>query len=309
MEASITFKKVGQLVNGKTVLAGLSFGIERNSTVAIIGDNDDSGITEFLRIIAGLVTPKYGSLFINGLDSDKRKNDIRKFIGYVPFQNDMDPWLTAGQNIQFVNGLYKKDLKSINKNYDRFVEQLELQDKITCAVNELSPGILRKITLLRELLRDPEILILDHPTAFMNANDRFLTWELLKSLSGKKTIIYSSSSLNTIESFHDRILVFHNGGINLDDNVENMLNNWIGRYQYSIKFEKLPSVVMQTVENITGVMHIKRESDTLIFNCKDRSVFLDVLSKMIGVTIIDIKFKSFHLKDLLAARFSEEGIV
>ena len=121
MEASITFKKVGQLVNGKTVLAGLSFGIERDSTVAIIGDNDDSGITEFLRIIAGLVTPKYGSLYVNGLDTEKRKYDIRKFIGYVPFQNDMDPWLTAEQNIQFVNGLYKTEIKSIDYNYDYYI--------------------------------------------------------------------------------------------------------------------------------------------------------------------------------------------
>ena len=107
MEASITFKKVGQLFNGKTVLAGLSFGIERNSTVAIIGDNDDSGISEFLRIIAGLTSPNYGSLYINGLDSIKRQIDIRKFIGYVPFENDMDPWLTAEQNIQFINRFYK----------------------------------------------------------------------------------------------------------------------------------------------------------------------------------------------------------
>jgi len=309
MEASITFKKVGQLVNGRTVLAGLSFGIERNSTVAIIGDNDDSGITEFLRIIAGLVTPKYGSLFVHGLDTKKRKYDIRKFIGYVPFQNDMDPWLTAEQNIQFVNGLYKGELDSVEKHFDNYVEQLELRDKLDTTVNKLSPGVLRKITLLRELLRDPEILILDHPTAFMNANDRFLTWELLKSFEGKKTIIYSSSSLNVIENFHDRILVFHNGSINLDDNIDNMLNKWMGRYQYSIKFEKLTKMVLDTVENIPGVMHAKQESDTLIFNCKDRSIFLDVLSKMIGVTIIDIKFKSFHLKDLLAARFSEEGII
>lgn len=309
MEASITFKKVGQLVNGKTVLAGLSFGIERNSTVAIIGDNDDSGISEFLRIIAGLVTPQYGSLFINGLDSNKRFFDIRKYIGYIPFQNDMDPWLTAEQNIKFINGLYRNEIESVNSNYKKYLKALELQDNLHIPVNKLSPGILRKFTIFRELLRDPEILILDHPTAFMNANDRFLTWELIKSLRGKKTIIYSSSSLNTIETFHDRILVFHNGGINLDNNLEDMLNNWIGRYQYLIKFEKLTANVIQTINEMPGVMSLKHKSDTLIFNCKNRNIFLEVMSKLSGVVIVDIQFKEFHLKDLLAARFSEEGIV
>ncbi len=309
MEASITFKKVGQLVNGKTVLAGLSFGIERNSTVAIIGDNEDSGITEFLRIIAGLVPPQYGSLFINGLDSIKRNLDIRKYLGYVPFQNDMDPWLTAEQNIKFINGLYRNEIESTDSNYAEYVDALDVKEKIKKPVNQLSPGVLRKLTLLRELLRNPEILVIDHPTAFMNAKDKVLTLELLKSLKGKKTIIYSSSSLNTIENFHDRILVFHNGGINLDDKVENMLNNWIGKYQYSIKFEKLMATVVREVEQIPDVLSLQKENNTLIFNCEKRSVFLEVLSKLAGVTIIDIKFKKFNLKDLLAARFSEERIV
>lgn len=309
MEASITFKKVGQLINGKTVLAGLTFGIERNSTVAIIGDNDDSGITEFLRIIAGLTSPNYGSLYINGLDSIKRQSDILKIIGYVPFQNDMDPWLTAEQNIKFINNLYNLEKKSSSSNLKYYVNALDLQDKLHVAVNKLSPGVLRKLTLLRELVREPDILVLDHPTAFMNANDRLLTWQLLKSLKGKITIIYSSSSLNVIEDFHDRILVFHNGGIHLDDNLENMLNNWIGKYQYAIEFEKLLTPLFREIEKIPGVILPKKENNTLYFNANDQNVLINVMYRLNSVSIIDFSSKEFHLRDLLAARFSEEGVV
>lgn len=309
MEASITFKKVGQLVNGKTLLAGLSFGIERNSTVAIIGDNDNSGITEFLKIIAGLSNPEYGSMYINGLDSIKRQSDIRKFIGYVPFQNDMDPWLTAEQNIQFINNFYCLDASVSKRKFKYFVDALELNEKLSVVVNKLSPGVLRKLTLLRELARDPEILVMDHPTAFMNANDRFLTWNLIKSLKGELTIIYSSSSLNTIEDFHDRILLFHNGGIHLDDNIDNMLNNWIGRYQFSIKFEKLTKILFNTISKTPGVILPKYDKSTITFNAKNRNTFLEVLSGLTGVAIIDIDSKRFHLSDLLSARFSDAGVV
>ncbi|MFC1565680.1 ATP-binding cassette domain-containing protein, partial [Candidatus Neomarinimicrobiota bacterium] len=138
MEASITFKKVGQLVDGKTVLAGLSFGIERNSTVAIIGDNDDSGLTEFLRIIAGLSVPNYGSLYIHGLDSIKRQAEIRNLIGYVPFENDMDPWLTAEQNINFINSFYNVDNKILIEKYNYYTDALELREKLNTTVNRLS---------------------------------------------------------------------------------------------------------------------------------------------------------------------------
>lgn len=309
MEASITFKKVGQLIDGRTVLAGLSFGIERNSTVAIIGDNDDSGLTEFLCIIAGLNDPNYGSLYIHGLDSIKRRSEIRKLIGYVPFENDMDPWLTAEQNINFINNFYRVDRKKLIEKYKYYVNALELQEKVNIDVNRLSPGALRKLTLLRELSRDPKILVLDHPTAFMNAKDRSLTWNLLRSLHNKLTMIYSSSSLNIIENFHDRILVFHNGKIDMDNNLDNMLKNWMGRYQFTIQFEKFLTPLFSKIERVKDIISPVKKENTLIFNANDRSVLLRVMTLLVGVTITDINIKRFHLRDLLAARYIREGIV
>lgn len=309
MEASITFKKVGQLIDGRTVLAGLSFGIERNSTVAIIGDNDDSGLTEFLRIIAGLSDPNYGSLYIHGLDNIKRRLEIRKLIGYVPFENDMDPWLTAEQNINFINNFYRVDRKKLIEKYKYYVNALELKEKVNINVNRLSPGALKKLTLLRELSRDPKILVLDHPTAFMNAKDRSLTWDLLQSLHNKLTMIYSSSSLNIIENFHDRILVFHNGKIDLDNNLDNMLKNWMGHYQFTIQFEKFLTPLFSKIERVKDIISPVKKEQTLIFNANSRSVLLRVMILLVGVTITDINIKRFHLRDLLAARYIREGIV
>lgn len=309
MEASITFKKVGQLKDGRTVLAGLSFGIERNSTVAIIGDNDDSALTEFLRIIAGLCNPNYGSLYIHGLDSIKRRSEIRNLIGYVPFENDMDPWLTAEQNINFINNFYRVDRNKLIEKYKYYVNALELKEKVNIDVNRLSPGALRKLTLLRELSRDPKILVLDHPTAFMNAKDRSLTWNLLRSLNNKLTMIYSSSSLNIIENFHDRILVFHNGKIDLDNNLDNMLKNWMGHYQFTIQFEKILTPLFNKIERVKDIISPIKKENTLIFNANNRSVLLRVMTLLSGVTITDINIKRFHLRDLLAARYIREGIV
>jgi ABC-type multidrug transport system ATPase subunit len=309
MEASITFKKVGQLIDGKTVLAGLSFGIERNSTVAIIGDNDDSGLTEFFRIIAGLSVPNYGSLYIHGLDSIKRQAEIRNLIGYVPFENDMDPWLTAEQNINFINSFYNVDNNILIEKYNYYTDALELREKLNTTVNRLSPGALKKLTLLRELSRDPKILVLDHPTAFMNAKDSSLTWKLLQSLQNELTLIYSSSSLSRIEKFHDRILVFHDGKIDLDDNLANMLKNWMGYYQFTIQFDKFLTPLFNKIESVNDIISPTKKENTLIFNANNRSVLLRVMTLLTGVSITDINMKRFHLRDLLAARYVREGIV
>ena len=71
MEASITLKKVGKLVGQKTILAGLTFGIEKGSLVAIVGVND-SGKSTLLKLFSGFENPDYGQVFIQGLDMNKK---------------------------------------------------------------------------------------------------------------------------------------------------------------------------------------------------------------------------------------------
>ena len=72
MEASITLKKVGKLVEDKTILAGLTFGVERGSLVAIIGENN-AGKSTLLKLLAGIENPDYGNVFIHGVDLVKRR--------------------------------------------------------------------------------------------------------------------------------------------------------------------------------------------------------------------------------------------
>jgi ABC-type multidrug transport system ATPase subunit len=180
---------------------------------------------------------------------------------------------------------------------------------VNIEVNRLSPGVLKKLSLLRELSRDPKILVLDHPTAFMNAKDSSLTWNLLYSLQNKMTMIYSSSLLTKIEKFHDRILVFHNGKIDLDDNFGNMLKNWMGYYQFTIQFEKFLTPLFHKIESVNDIISPTKKENTLTFCANNRSVLLRVMSLLTGVTITDVNIKRFHLRDLLAARYVREGIV
>ena len=76
MEASITLKKVGKLIENKTILAGLTFGVERGSLVAIVGVND-SGKSILLKLLSGYENPDYGQVFVHGLDIEKRRNELK----------------------------------------------------------------------------------------------------------------------------------------------------------------------------------------------------------------------------------------
>ena len=115
MEASITLKKVGKKIDDKTIVAGLTFGIERGSLVAVIGAND-TGKSTLLKLLSGIEKPDYGSIFVHGLDMQKRKRKTRKLVGFVPHETDLDPWLTIEQNIRFSSFLYNVNSRDYKKD-------------------------------------------------------------------------------------------------------------------------------------------------------------------------------------------------
>ena len=188
MEASITLKKVGKLIGDKTILAGLSFGIERGSLVAIVGLND-SGKSILLKLLSGYENPNYGQVFIQGLDMNKRRNETRKLLGYVSFENDLDPWLTLKQNIEFNARLYSVQKSDYEQRLKKYSEALNLNAYLNQFAYRVSGGIQKKAMLARALIHNPDILIMDEPTGYMDAESIRLTWDLIKELKEKKSMI------------------------------------------------------------------------------------------------------------------------
>ena len=136
MEASITLKKVGKKIDDKTIVAGLTFGVERGSLVAIIGAND-TGKTTLLKLLSGTEKPDYGSIFVHGLDMQKRKKRTRKLVGFVPHETDLDPWLTIEQNIKFSSLLYNVNSKDYNKRLKSFSNTLAIDEFLGVDKNKI----------------------------------------------------------------------------------------------------------------------------------------------------------------------------
>ena len=112
MEASVALKKVGKLAGEKTVLADLTFGIEKGSMTAIIGPND-AGKSTLMNVMGGIEIPNFGSVYIDGLDLTKRRAEIRKEIGFIPMQADLESGMTLEENIHFIASLYSLDKDTI----------------------------------------------------------------------------------------------------------------------------------------------------------------------------------------------------
>ncbi|MBI89110.1 MAG: hypothetical protein CMG60_03400 [Candidatus Marinimicrobia bacterium] len=307
MEASITLKKVGKLIGDKTILAGLSFGIERGSLVSVVGLND-SGKSILLKLLAGFENPNYGQVFIQGLDMSKRRNETRKLIGYVSFENDLDPWLTIRQNINFNASLFSIDKKKIKERMQEYCSSLNLLSYLDQYSYKVSGGIQKKAMLVRALIHDPEILVIDEPTGYMDAESIRLTWELLKELKGKKSIIYVSNSIGEIEQAHDRILVFHEGRIIMDGHLDKLLESTIEYHQFQIEFESLTDDLYKSLKKIPTIVSPNRLDNIFHFYGRKRTVFFDVIKVASQNIMIDLDVQKLGLRDLLDSEFAGRGL-
>jgi len=307
MEASITLKKVGKLIENKTILAGLTFGVERGSLVAIVGVND-SGKSTLLKLLSGYENPDYGQVFVHGLDIEKRRNETRKLIGYVPYENDLDPWLTIEQNIRFNANLYSIPDKICNERIKKYSQALQLEPYLNEFSLKVSGGIQKKAMLVRSLIHDPEILILDEPTGYMDAESIRLTWDLLKKIKGGKSVIYVSNSLTEIENAHDRILVFHEGRILMDGHLDKLLKSTMDYHQFQIEFNSLDDKLYKQLKNIPTVVSPNRLDNIFHFYARTRTVFFDVIKVASEHMMVDLNVKKLGLRDLLDSEFAGKGL-
>jgi len=307
MEASITLKKVGKLIDDKTIVAGLTFGIERGSLVAIIGAND-TGKTILLRLLSGYEKPDYGNIFIHGLDMQKRKNKTRQLIGFVPHETDLDPWLTIEQNIRFSSLLYNVNDVDYKNRLGLYINKLAIAEFMDDLASKVSYGIQKRAMLVRALMHNPEILILDEPTGFMDAPSVRLTWDLLKKIKGDKSIIYVSNALPEVEQAHDRILVFKNGKIIMDGNMDKLLESTLDYHQFQIEFDNLSDDLYRKLSNVTTVVSPSRIENIFHFYGRERGVFFDIVKAASESLMLDLNVKKLGLRDLMDSEFAGGGL-
>ncbi|WP_010651106.1 ABC transporter ATP-binding protein [Oceanobacillus massiliensis] len=188
----------------KEILKNLSFNVHSGEIVGLVGENG-AGKSTLLHILATLKKTTNGEIFLNGHAYSSSNSNIRKQIGFVP--QDIALWedLTVEENMIFF-----EKLSWITKDKQQ-LQQLCLDmnlEKWKETVNTLSGGMKRKLNLAISLIHDPQVLLLDEPTAGIDLKSRKEIAAYLKNLAEEhhKIIIYTSHDVDEISSLCDRVL-------------------------------------------------------------------------------------------------------
>lgn len=192
-------------------LEDVSFSLKKGGMLGVLGPNG-AGKTTLLKIIATLILPDKGSVIVNdcrlGIDDDK----IKSFIGLVSSQERSFYWrLTGRQNLEFFASLY--DLKNAKDKIDELFNlfAIDYQDN---RFDSYSTGMKQKFALIRGLLNDPELLLLDEPTKSLDYTTalnlrNFIKKNLVREKG--KTVIFTTHNMDEALDFCDLFMILHKG--------------------------------------------------------------------------------------------------
>ncbi|MCH8070162.1 MAG: ABC transporter ATP-binding protein [Candidatus Marinimicrobia bacterium] len=298
MEASISLKKVGKILNSHAVLAGLSFGIERGTILSVVGPNG-AGKSTLLKVIAGILKPEYGSVFIHGKDNQLRKKETKRLIGYMPQNFNLDPHLSVRENLYFSASLFGLKMEIVRSQVRKYAKTFHIRELLDHLPDELSYGHLKRILFVRSLLHDPPILLLDEPTTSLDIPSRHIVWDYLHSVRGEKTVVYTTQSIEEAEKVHDRIAILHQGKVVLDGSLDKLLENIGELHHFQIHFEHLTEDVFTQLCKISTIVNPKKIGEIFDFYGRNRRVLFDVMKVAIQSNLVDYRSEKVSLETLI----------
>ncbi len=199
---------------GKAVAVdGISLTVEKGEFFGFLGPNG-AGKTTTIHSITGIAKFTEGSIQVCGIDVVKNYREARKKVGLSPQEFNVDFFAPVWKHLDYVGGYYGMRKKERERQIEKLLHDFQLTEYRNKSFRELSGGFKRRVMLARALIHDPELLILDEPTAGVDVELRHALWKFLTELNKKgKTIILTSHYLEEVELLCNRIAIIHKGNI------------------------------------------------------------------------------------------------
>ncbi len=202
-------KKFGSFV----AVNNLSLEIKSGEFFGFLGPNG-AGKTTTIKMIAGLIQPTSGEIFICGIDALKEPEKAKSYLAYVPDQPYIYEKLTGREFLYFIGGLFKMKKKDIKEKVDFLVEHFEIGRWIDRRVEEYSQGMKQRVIIASAFLHDPKVIVIDEPMVGLDPRSARIVKDTLKQKSKEGiTIFMSTHSLEVAEELCDTIGIIKDGGL------------------------------------------------------------------------------------------------
>ena len=223
---SIEAKNVNKIFSKKSqkikALIDFDIQIKKGSIHGLLGPNG-AGKSTFINILGGLVKKNTGRVSICGIDIDTNPKLSKFKIGIVPQELNIDPFFSPVELLELQAGLYGIPRKK--RRTDEILENLKLSDQRNAYARTLSGGMRRRLLIAKALVHNPEIIILDEPTAGVDIDIRSSVWNYIRKINKLgTTVCLTTHYLEEAENLCDNISIINYGKKIKEDSKKNLLN-------------------------------------------------------------------------------------
>jgi lipooligosaccharide transport system ATP-binding protein len=212
-EATLAGRGLRKSYGGFEAVKGVDFEVYPGECFGFLGPNG-AGKTSTMKMIYAAAVPTGGELSVVGLDVTRREREVKRRIGVVPQENNLDEGLKVKENLLVYGRYFDLPRKVVLQRADELLEFVQLTEKADAKVEALSGGMKRRLLIARALVNDPDLVVLDEPTTGLDPQARHLVWDKLRELARKgKTLILTTHYMEEAARLCDRLVIMEGGYI------------------------------------------------------------------------------------------------
>jgi ABC-2 type transport system ATP-binding protein len=304
MNDIITLEHVNKELGKRQILKDVTMAVKQGDIFGYLGPNG-AGKTTTIRIILGLLAATSGKVSLLGQDVQVDK--VRKKIGFVLEADGLYDNLTASENLLYYARLY--DIPQPVQKVEKVLKQVGLAERARDKVATYSKGMRQRLALARAIAPDPEILVLDEPTAGVDPTGQIEIRQLMLDMIQKehKTILLSSHNLDEVQRICNRIALIHKGQIRLYGELEQFKRE-MGQGGLVIETtETVPAATLDELLKLQDVSVREQKDHSLILNIGKNVEVSDIITLFAsrGVKIEQVKKQEASLEDMYTAIVKE----
>src|SRR5437764_7113578 len=257
----ISVKDLSKRYARNTAVDHISFEVEKGQIVGFLGPNG-AGKTTTMRMLTCFLPPSSGTATVAGFDVIEAPLEVKKRIGYLPEAPPLYLEMQTAEYLTFVGKLKGLSGAELRERLDTVCDRCAVGDMKNKLLGKLSKGYRQRVGLAQAIVHNPEVLILDEPTAGLDPHQILETRDLIKGLAGDHTIILSTHILPEVEQTCEKVIIIAKGKVVATDTVENLTSRLRGAETVAVEIMPRNGAplsapdVQQRLERVEGVSRV-----------------------------------------------------
>jgi len=251
---SVVVENLTKIYGEQKAVNNISFEAKPGQVLGFLGPNG-AGKTTTMKVLTCYIPQSSGQATVCGYDVQEAPMEVRQNIGYLPEHNPLYLDMYVREYLRFIAGLHK--ISKPNQRISEMIEMTGLEREQRKPIGALSKGYRQRVGLAQALLHDPQVLILDEPTAGLDPNQLADIRALIKQLGEEKTVIFSTHIMQEVKAICDRVVIINRGNLVADDTIDHLQSVTTGESVITVEFQsKIPQQQLKKINGVKEVRHL-----------------------------------------------------